>query len=764
MSMPEAEPTEPQPDSPETPARREGWTLVALVAGDGCEPQANMTEREARGAWAAVSALWHPSLLARAEGLPRIESVEGPSSAGPREIRVTAAGTMDQLPSGYQAQAEDAGTVLIDGGEDRAALVRMIQERLGAVGTPETSPDEDMQSAAADFLALGTAHWFLKDLTIAMGHADALDHESLAREVLTGADAWQAGDRPTALNRLRAGFELLTQARERFYPVDAYIIDLCLLDPAMPAGVLADALAAHAPVTFLGPAQAVANQAERDPERLAALREAINEGWADVVGGAYSEVDEPLLPVESVLWQFRKGGEVYRAHLDDRNVETLARRRFGLYPQLPQFARRFGFRFGLHLGFDAGQFPIQPEAKRLWESHDGSHLESLLRPPLGADKAVAGRQLPWRLARTMRDDHIATLPLVHWPNGAAPWYADLRKAASYSPVLARWVTLNDYFHLTDRPFESFRPEVDQYVTPYLAQAVARKDPYPISRRAAHARLRARLDCLSATRAVARCLTSEGEAEGLTTAQIEESLETGVFDAARDGLDRQEPVWAGALAAGIVGRSPGGRTGYLVTNPVGVARRAAVLLPEAAADLRPEGPLRSAQFTDEGVWAVVDLPAFGYAWVPRESNVDVPPATGGALSARDRVLKNEVLRVEIDKATGGLRSICGVSEETARLGQQLVIHGLAGADGAPAASRMQAERIEVEYAGPALVQAVVAGSLLDPRDGRRLASFQQRFRLWTGRPVLEIDITLADLDGAWLERIGGTDPWSHYLAC
>ena len=764
MSIPETEPTQPHAESPETVPRREGWTLVALITGDGCEPPANLPEREALGAYAAVSALWHPSLLARASALPRIESVESPAPPEPRELRVIAAGTLDRLPSGYQTQAEDAGAVVIEGSPDRAALVRELQERLGAVGTPETSPDEELQAAAADFLALGTAHWFLKDLTIAMGHADALDHESLTREILTGADAWQHSDRPTALNRLRAGFELLTQARERFYPVDAYIVDMCLLDPAMPGGVLADALAAHAPVTFIAPAQAIENQAERDPERVAALREAISEGWADVVGGAYAEVDEPLLPVESVLWQFRKAGAVYRAHLDSRNVETLARRRFGLYPQLPQFARRFGFRFALHLGFDAGQFPIRPEAKRLWESHDGSNLEALLRPPLGADKALSGLQLPWRLARTMRDDHVATLPLVHWPNATAPWYADLRRAAVYSPVLARWVTLNDYFHLTDRPFESFRPEVDRYVTPYLAQAAARKDPNPVSRRAVHARLRARIDGLAATRAMARCLTADTAAEDLTVAQLEESLETGALEAARDGLDRTEPVWTGALATGILGGSAGGRAGYLVVNPLGVARRAAVLLPDAAADLRPEGPLRSAQFTDEGVWGVVDLPAFGYGWVPRDANVDVPPAAGGALAVRDRVLRNEALRVEVDKTTGGLRSVCAASEETARLGQQLVIHGLVGAVGTPAVSRMQADRFDVEYAGPALVQAVTAGHLLDPRDGRRLASFQQRFRLWTGRPVLEIDVTLSDLDPAWLERAGTADPWSHYLAC
>ena len=34
------------------------------------------------------------------------------------------------------------------------------------------------------------------------------------------------------------------------------------------------------------------------------------------------------------------------------------------------------------------------------------------------------------------------------------------------------MTLNDYFHLTDRPYETFCPSADDYVTPYLAQSVA----------------------------------------------------------------------------------------------------------------------------------------------------------------------------------------------------------------------------------------------------------------------------------------------------
>jgi alpha-mannosidase len=772
-SEPEPEP-EPvaEPDTetaipvvPEAPGDR--WTLIALIADDGQEPAANLSEREALGAWCAVSAPWHPALLANAGELPRIECVDYPSSPGPNEVRVLAEGTAERLPSGYRTQVEDAGTILVEAGADRTALVRAI---LGRMGLPEDVGDgDDAAAVARDYQALGTARWWLRDLTIAMGHVDVLDVESLTREVLAGAFAWRSGDRPAANNRLRAAFELLTQARERFYPVDAYLIDLCLLDPNMPAGALADALEARLPLTLLGPARAIENQALRDPERVAALREAIGEGWADVAGGAFEEVDEPLLPLESILWQFRRGGEVYRQHLDDRNVETLARRRFGLYPQLPQIGKRFGFRFAVHLGFDAGRFPIRPESKRLWEGPDGSNVEALTRPPLGADRAAQGLHLPWRLAQTMKDDHVATVGLVHWPGGVAPWYLDLRRVASYSPVLARCVTLNDYFHLTDRPYESFRPEPDAYVTPYLAQSVARRDPEPISRRAAHARFRARCGTLSAVRALALAILP---AESLpppgdySPSGLEEAIETGRFVEARETMEREEPAWCGALARGIVGDvggsgGDGGRPGYLVFNPLGLPRRTAVLLPDAAPDLRPVGPLRAAQFTDEGVWAVVDLPAFGFAWVPRETDFEAAPVPPGAVSAseRDRLLRNESMEVEVDPATGGIRGLKASREATARLGQQLVVAG-AGSGG----SRMRCDAFEVDYAGPALVQAVSRGVLLDTRDERPIASFRQRYRLWTGRPILEIEVALADLDPVWLDRIAGADPWDQFLSC
>lgn len=751
-------------DEGETDQREErpagGWKFHTLISSDGIEPPANCSGREAEASWCAVSAPWHPALLSVGDVLPHIESIDTPSPPGPREVRILANGLAERLPSGYRTQAEDAGTIVLEGCAERAALVDEIAARL-AVSTLPGSPE--LESLVSDFLALGAASWWLRDIASAMGRGDAIDHESLAREVFAGAAAWATADHNTAKNRLRAAFEVLTHAREKFYPVDAYIIDVCLLDPAMPGGVLSEPMSPRTPITFLAAAKAIEVQAERDPDSLARLREAIGEGWADVAGGAYSEADEPLSPLESILWQFRQGSQVYAAHLDGRNVETLARRRFGLYPMLPQIAKRFAFRFAVHLGFDAGRFPIRAEPKRLWESPDHSSLESLTRPPLAADRPEQGARWPWRMAASMKDDHVATLGLVHWPAPVAGWYLDLRRIAGYSPVFARWVTLNDYFHLTDRPYESFLPEPDEYVTPYLAQAVARNDPTPIAGRARHARLRGRFDAVRATHALAEALGEQATDSASTLPSIELDLETGRFDEAQAALDSIESHWAAALARGVVGANTGARPGFLVVNPVGVARRVAVLLPEAAADLRPEGPLRAAQLTEEGVWAVVEVAAFGYAWIPRDTNLKASPAPVGALSARGHSLRNESISIEIDPKTGGLRGLEGAGEETPRVGQQLVAAGLVGSDGTAVSTRMRCDGFEVDYAGPALVQAVSRGVLLGVGN-RPLATFRQRFRLWTGRPILEIDVALSDLDPAWLSGLVSADPWTCYLAC
>lgn len=745
--------TAPSPDvEPSAPFR-----IISLLAHDGQEPPSGMTDRDGLAAWVAATAPWHPALLAQADELPRLEDVATPPDPQAGDLFLVASGLLAGLDPETVQRAEAAGVPIVQASEDRLATIRAILAR-----SPDpSSPIEAIDPVARDYLALGSSHWWLRDLTNAMGHVDTLSRPNLLKEAVNGAKAWRSDDPNAATNRLRACFELITEARERFYPLDGYILDLCLLDPATPPGDLASALEHHTPVTLLAPAKAIEVVADREPDLARQLREAIAEGWADVVGGAYSEVDEPFLPWSSIAWQFRKGAETYRKHLDDRNVEALGRRRFALYPQLPQVARRFGLRFALYGALDAGRFPMPVDSKRQWASPEGSTLESIVRPPIAADRPGEGARLAWRIGKSMRDDPSSTLALAHWPSPVAPWFEDFRRTAAYSPTLSRWVTVHDFFHRSDRPFEDVQPKPDELAPAYLVQAAARRDPSPIAARAAHHRDRAGIDAYLAVHALASTLDAS-DARPID-ADLEDSLETGDRGLATR-IEARGKNEAKGLARRIVGEGSGGRPGYLILNPIGVARRARVLLPDAAPDLHPEGPLKVAQFTEEGVWAVVDLPPCGFAWVPRESNSGRTVAPAAVASIRDRNLANDSMTLSIDPATGGIRGLQSITEETARLGQQLVINGLVGPDGKPAPSKMRATNFVAEYGGPALAQAVSTGTLHDPLDDRKLAAFRQRFRLWAGRPTLEIDIHFTDLDSAWLAKVAESDPWTSYLAC
>lgn len=750
----------PQPENTpetETSPRR---VFVTLVADENREPPSTLLDAAARAAWVALSAPWHPALLASSSGAPRVESVDDPSPPTTGEVRILVGGIGSRLPSGHRVQAEDAGVPWFEADLDRDALVREVADRLGIDPAP---PNDETAALTGDFLALGTARSWLRELTHGMGHVDCLDHESFRREVLAGALAWTQGDAGTAAGRLRASFELLTQARERIYPVDSYLLDLVLLDPASPPGSIDDSLGARVPFTLIAPARAIEAQALASPESLERLLAAINEGWADVAGGTYDETDESLRPLESVRYQYRKGSATYRKHLDERDVETFARRRFGLHPAVPPIARRFSIRYALAMGFDAGLFPIPKESKKLWEGIDGTALEAITRPPLAADRAISGAQLGWRMAKAMKEDQVAVVPMAHWPGTGVGWFQDLRRVAAYSPVLGRWVTLGDFFHLTDRPWESMRPGLDAFETPYLAQAAARGDSQPISGRVSHATLRARLDGLAWLRAITRTLGGPDlESTDPGFSSLEESVESGDLTAT-DAVSTAETDWAAATALAIAS-GKGERPGALVLNPTGTPRRVAVLLPAGTpADLRPEGPLRAVQAIDGQTWAVVDLPAQGFAWVPTEVDPSSPKFAGNAVSGTGKVLRNESLEIEFDTSTGGLRGIKAIGEPSARLGQQLAVVGLTGADAQPVTVRMQAEGFSVEQNGPAMARLRSRGVLLDPA-GKRLARFSESATVWTGRAAADLEIELSELAPELTVGLASQPPWTAYLAC
>src|SRR6185436_18518265 len=154
--------------------------------------------------------------------------------------------------------------------------------------------------------------------------------------------------------------------------------------------------------------------------------------------------------------------------------------RYGLTPHLPGILHKLGFKGALHAGFEEGKTPSGVQFKIRWEGLDGSAIDALAKSPLDATKPQTFLSLATKLGESMDSDHVATICLAHWPGQASPWIDDLRRIARYCSALGKWVTIDEYFAKTDQPGQLDRFESARYKSPYLKQAIIRKQDDPVS--------------------------------------------------------------------------------------------------------------------------------------------------------------------------------------------------------------------------------------------------------------------------------------------
>ena len=112
-------------------------------------------------------------------------------------------------------------------------------------------------------------------------------------------------------------------------------------------------------------------------------------------------------------------------------------------------------------------------------------------------------------------------------------------------------------------------------------------------------------------------------------------------------------------------------------------------------------------------SLYEVPALGFAWVPKKSPA-VPPTATRMRLADERCVRNEFFEAEIDTQTGGLRAVRDQRTRVNRLGAMLVYNP---------GSSMRATNIQVTSSGPALGEIISEGQLLDEQQVV-LATFRQ----------------------------------------
>lgn len=713
---------------------------------------------EAEGLLAAWTALWHPNLIAAA-GAPTWARVDDPPTQLQNRLMVAPAVSTHELPTGFPQRVKDEGGLLIRKKTDRDEIVQLALEALD-----DEHPPVDAETVA-DFHALGFAFLQVELLTRQMRYASNLDELHFNNLVERAAERAVAGDQAGTTEQLQACYDILTQERDHYYAVDSYFIDLTLTAPTTLGETLRDELAVGKDISLLLSGSDLETMAAEHPQTLEALKTAIEEGRACLVGGEWSEERWPLLSLESLRRQWSRARELYQRHLGVV-PKVYARRRFGLTPSLPMLLQAFNFDGAFHATLDEGRYPQGVQTKTRWESEDGAVLDAIARPPLDASKPETFLGLAMKLGESMDSDHVATLTFAHWPGRVSPWLRDMQRIAKYHSPLGQFMRADAYFTDTDLPSNLDRFEFDQYRSPYLKQAVIRKQPDPISSSVRYWRRRHTLESTETLASLAGCLTGKpnmlGDVESLAL-RAEACVETEDDTSLDAEVAQRFDLAAAAAADALPGTGPE-VNGVLLLNPQCAARRMRVSTATLKAAPTAEKPVYAVSSLAELPQAIADTPSWGFTWVAEGNGSRAaskrkksPPL--GEEDGNTIVLRNEFFEAVVNRITGTLSAVYTYKTRGNRLSQQLALrspipHGQADEQ---AYSVMAADETRLLYTSETEAVAECRGRLLD-REGNRLAGFVQRYTIGRGQRILGLEVELEP------DEEPKADPWNSYYAC
>jgi len=693
-------------------------------------------------------ALWHPAAATGAAGPPKIASPYDYEQPAAGHIYAVPESPPLILPDDWDERVKTVGALAFRATPDRDLTLHNLKTALRDMANPEPRSLEltDLpRELVAPLVGVGFGYVMIDTLFEAMEHENLLAGADLWIEVQAGLAAIGGPEAETVFQaRLQAAVELLIRAREVLYPVGIHVIDIGLLDEAKLDQPLPASFERGQPLNLIASVSLLETLSREHPERFIQVKERIQAEELEVCTGSYVEREDALLPVESQLWNLLKGTRTFKELLGCE-VRVFGRKRFAAHPQLPMLLNNVGINRALLLACDASVLPNWRATVTNWPSPDGKQVEAFTREPYPADDPQTFFNLAHYLERTIRQDQVATIALLHKTTPASPYYEDWLELNKFGPVLGRFNTLSRYFNEAMAGEYASAANADDFHSDYLEERTTAHEAHPVSGFAHHLRLRRRFDTVLAIAAFYRGLAGAGDQLKLDArlAEVEDKLECGASVEA--DLDEVQRLAGDALAQRLVARATSEKPGFLVVNPCSFNRRLALEVDGMSGALPIDGPVKAFQLDGDKGRLVLEVPALGFAWFPKAGPAG-KPAPGKLKLAEQTTVRNEFLEAEVDPLTGGLRALRDHRSRINRIGQQLVWNP---------GSSMRATEVKITSAGPALGEIVSSGTILNEHQ-QALATFKQRFRAWAGRPVLDLRIEI------YPETPPTGYPWHNYF--
>ena len=706
---------------------------------------------EAASWLSAYFALWHPAVLRTLARPPQFSSSYDHDQPAEHAIYAVPEGPQLYQPDDWNDRVSLARAVTVRATPNRAETLSQLLAALRSAPNPDDSGTPmPLLDAAPDlvrnFAGIGYGYLIVETLFDAMDHEHLLDADGFWSDVSNAVQAAESLETvENAMPNLRSAAEKLRTAREALNSNTIHWLDLAVPDRDKLDAPWPHSLRHGLPLTLLASGEILTRLHDDHPSKFAELRSRFAPGLppsVDIVCGAFREREDAILPAESQWWNLAAARKTVQT-LFGEPPTVYGRHRTALHVHLPGWLQHAGFKHAVMTNFDGALTPVRNAAVVNWPGPDGKSIDAFAREPHPTHDPLTFFNLPFHIYQAMTQDSAPTVALMHRGDLPTIGYDELLALADLGDVIGAFTGLSRY--LSEYHYGEYlgAATADDFFSDYLDDRVTRlRRPDAVSGFSQHYRLRRQLDGAFTLAALHRMLTpptADEESAVQKLAVIEDAIETrgadvGIgSDSLAPDLVAIETDWATRLAARIQARSPANQPGLLVFNPCGFARRAGLELDPFPVPIPVDGAVKAAQFDADKTRLVVEVPALGFAWIPRPTRTDKPftPPKPRLKMAEGTTVRNEYFEADIDPATGSIRAFRDTRTRLNRLGMQLVFNP---------GSKMRATDIRVSLSGTAVGEITAEGEILDEHDAI-LAKFRQRVRAWIGRPALEVSIEL-----------------------
>ena len=391
----------------------------------------------------AWTVAWHPFVICVSNGLPSWASVDLPWTREGKIVGIVPEGLSERFTTGASPPFIAGQSFLHQDASE--SLLSELLEACCAEMTTDSSISRQLEtlsewqaSFAEDFRSLGLTVLLFERLASRMRSDTHLDQTGFPEVVIEAAKAWRNDESALAQEKLTQAFQCLEAARDHFYPVECWCLDLVLFSESTIA-TLQSELQSPTPATLLADTKTVSCLDQSLSNITKLIQKRVADGSLSLLGSMSGNLPVALVSPEQLDREVAEGMAVWQ------KATGVLPQIFGCHagPRAPIFLpvlQRLGYRGVLWSSFDGFPMPSAGAARFQWKNQSKDQLDALEPKMLDARSSAAVLSLSSTLSDAMDHDHMVLIMFCHHAGTASPWFELLRRAASWTNVFGRFCT------------------------------------------------------------------------------------------------------------------------------------------------------------------------------------------------------------------------------------------------------------------------------------------------------------------------------------